>query len=158
MWGYVPNLFFVYFVLDRYVHALQWHHNGFDCVSNHRRLDCVLNRLFRCRSKKISKLRVTGLWGEFTSDRWIPRTKGQEHEKYFHLMTSSWVITLASVLHCLIWHARQKISHILYDITCQYPEYCSHKYHNTNIYHPYVHTLIMHIYDWKANMFHDIHI
>ena len=30
-------------------------------VSNHRRLDCLPNRLFRCRSKKISKLRVTGL-------------------------------------------------------------------------------------------------
>ena len=30
-------------------------------VSNHRRLDCILNRLFRRRSKKTSKLRVTGL-------------------------------------------------------------------------------------------------
>ena len=30
-------------------------------VSNHRRLDCLLNRLFRCRSKKTSKLPVTGL-------------------------------------------------------------------------------------------------
>ena len=30
------------------------------------------------------------LWGEFTSDRWIPRTKGQQREKCFHLMMSSW--------------------------------------------------------------------
>ena len=30
------------------------------------------------------------LWGEFTGDRWIPRTKGQWHGKCFHLMTSSW--------------------------------------------------------------------
>ena len=30
-------------------------------VSNHRRLDCLLNRLFRRRSKKISKLLVTGI-------------------------------------------------------------------------------------------------
>ena len=30
------------------------------------------------------------LWGEsFTGDRWIPRTKGQQHRKCFHLMTSS---------------------------------------------------------------------
>ena len=29
-------------------------------VSNHRCLDCLLNRLFGCRSKKTSKLRVTG--------------------------------------------------------------------------------------------------
>ena len=32
-----------------------------DCVSNHQPHDCLLNRLFRRRSKKTSKLRVTGL-------------------------------------------------------------------------------------------------
>ena len=41
--------------------ALQWHHNELDGVSNHRHLDCLLNRLFRRRSKKASKLRVTGI-------------------------------------------------------------------------------------------------
>ena len=41
--------------------ALQWRHNERDCVSNHQPHDCLLNRLFRRRSKKISKLRVTGL-------------------------------------------------------------------------------------------------
>ena len=40
---------------------LQWRHNERDGVSNHRRLDCLLNRLFRCWSKKTPKLRVTGL-------------------------------------------------------------------------------------------------
>ena len=40
---------------------LQWRHNEHDGVWNHQRLDCLLNRLFRRRSKKISKLRVTGL-------------------------------------------------------------------------------------------------
>ena len=40
-------------------HTLQWRNNERDGVSNHRRLDCLLNRLFRCRSKKTSKL--TGL-------------------------------------------------------------------------------------------------
>ena len=30
------------------------------------------------------------LCGEFTGDRWIPRTKGQLRGKYLHLMTSSW--------------------------------------------------------------------
>ena len=42
--------------------TLQWRHDRRDGVSNHRRLDCLLNRLFRCRSKKTSKLRVTGLY------------------------------------------------------------------------------------------------
>ena len=41
----------------------QWRHNERDCVSNHRHFDCLLNRLFRRRSKKTSKLRVTGLCG-----------------------------------------------------------------------------------------------
>ena len=41
--------------------ALHLRHSERDGVSNHRRLDCVLNRLFRRRSKKTSKLRVTGL-------------------------------------------------------------------------------------------------
>ena len=41
--------------------SLQWSHNGHDSVSNHQSHDCLLNRLFRRRSKKTSKLRVTGL-------------------------------------------------------------------------------------------------
>ena len=41
--------------------SLHWRHNGRDSVSNHPPHDCLLNRLFRRRSKKISKLRVTGL-------------------------------------------------------------------------------------------------
>ena len=41
--------------------SLQWRHNECDGVSNHWRLICLLNRLFRRRSKKTSKVRVTGL-------------------------------------------------------------------------------------------------
>ena len=42
-------------------HTLRWRHNGRDSVSNHQPHHCLLNRLFRRRSKKTSKLRVTGL-------------------------------------------------------------------------------------------------
>ena len=45
----------------RHHHASLWRHNGHDSVSNHQLHDCLLSRLFRRRSKKISKLRVTGL-------------------------------------------------------------------------------------------------
>ena len=45
----------------RSVVTLQWRHNGCDGVSNHQSHDCLLNCLFRRRSKKTSKLRVTGL-------------------------------------------------------------------------------------------------
>ena len=44
-----------------YYKLLQWRHIGHDSVSNHQPHDCLLNRLFRRRSKKTSKLRVTGL-------------------------------------------------------------------------------------------------
>ena len=50
--------------LDHYsahIVTLQWRHNERDGVSNHRRLGCLLNRLFRRKSKKTSKLRVTGM-------------------------------------------------------------------------------------------------
>ena len=55
---------------------LQWRHNERDSVSNHQPHDYLLNCLFRCRSKKTSKLRVTGLCernspvtGEFPAQR-----------------------------------------------------------------------------------------
>ena len=61
-----------------------------DSVSNHRRIEYLLDRLFRRRSKKISKLRVTGLCegnspvtGEFSAQR------TSNSEKRFYLTTSS---------------------------------------------------------------------
>ena len=50
-----------HFMLYCVSQALQWRHNGHDGVWNHQPQDCLLNRLFRRRSKKASKLRVTGL-------------------------------------------------------------------------------------------------
>ena len=40
---------------------LHWRHNDHDGVSNHQTYGCLLNRLFRRRSKKTSKLCVTDL-------------------------------------------------------------------------------------------------
>ena len=48
--------------------SLQWRHNHRDDVSNHQPRGCLLNRLFRRRSKKTWKLRVTGLCEEI--HRW----------------------------------------------------------------------------------------
>ena len=47
--------------LSQISRALRWRHNGHDCISNHQPHHCLLNCLFGCRSKKTSKLRVTGL-------------------------------------------------------------------------------------------------
>ena len=41
--------------------TLHWLHNDHDGVSNHQPHSCLLSRLFGRRSKKTSKLRVTGL-------------------------------------------------------------------------------------------------
>ena len=55
---------------------LQWRHNECDGVSNHQPHECLLNCLFGRRSKKTSKLRITGLCagnspvtGEFPAQR-----------------------------------------------------------------------------------------
>ena len=67
-----------YIYMYRYVHtniSLQWRHNERGGVSNHQ-LHWSLNRLFRRRSKKTSKLSVTGfcegnalMTGEFPAQR-----------------------------------------------------------------------------------------
>ena len=41
--------------------TLRWRHNDHAGVSNHQPHGCLLNRLFRRKSKKTPKLRVTGL-------------------------------------------------------------------------------------------------
>ena len=60
----------------RYSTTLQWRHDEHDGDSNHRLLDCLLNRLIRRLSKKTSQFRVIGLCegnppviGEFSSQR-----------------------------------------------------------------------------------------
>ena len=65
-----------------YSHAtLQWLHNERDGISNHQRLNCLLNRLFRRRSNKTLNHHITGLCEGnpigYKGDRWIPLTKGQ---------------------------------------------------------------------------------
>ena len=71
--------------------TLQWRHDERDSVSNHRRLNCFLNHLFRRWSKKTLMLCVTELC-ELTCDQWIPRTNGLWCRKYSNL-TSSWIST-----------------------------------------------------------------
>ena len=53
--------FMRWFVSYYSVRSLQWRHNECNSVSNHQPHDCLFNWLCRCRSKKTSKLRVTGL-------------------------------------------------------------------------------------------------
>ena len=58
IWRISHSLTHVYTSNDK---TLRWCHNGRVGVSNHLPHDCLLNCSFRRRSKKTSKLRVTGL-------------------------------------------------------------------------------------------------
>ena len=65
------------FEFCKYSDTLQWRHIERDGISNHWRID-LLHLWFRWRSKK--NIKAPYHWpmgGEFTGDRWTPRTKGQ---------------------------------------------------------------------------------
>ena len=92
--------------------------------ANHLRLDDLLNRLFRRRSKETSKF-----GGEFAIDWWIPRKKGQWRVKCFYLMTSSTCRCLQFMItdlnsHSLLtkmlqnkWKFAVLVSHVLHPVT-----------------------------------------
>ena len=54
--------------------TLQWRHNERNGVWNHQPHDYLLNAQIK---ENIKAPRHWSLWGEFTGDRWTPRTKGQ---------------------------------------------------------------------------------
>ena len=62
--------------------SLQWRHNERDGITNHQPHDCLLNHLFRHRSKKTSKLRVghLPLCGEFTGTGEFPAQRASNVE------------------------------------------------------------------------------
>ena len=88
--------------------TLLWHHNGRDAASNDRRLDCLLSRLFRRRSKKTSKYRVTGLcdWNspvasEVPSQRASNAENGSIGWRHHEIWHRFLVTPLLIGLHCL---------------------------------------------------------
>ena len=82
---------------------LQWRHDERDGVPNYHRLDHLLSHLFTRRSKKTSKLRVTGLCeGISPVPCEFPAQKGQWREKCFYLMPSSWSLHTSLCSCCLI--------------------------------------------------------
>ena len=110
--------------------SLQWRHNECNGVSNHGRLDCLLNRLSRRKSKKTSKLSVTGLFegnspvtGEFPSQRasdeenvsiWCHRSCRWTSHDWLHHWPAC--IMLHSIAKCIIYvinssHKWLKIDH-----------------------------------------------
>ena len=98
--------------------ALQWRHNERDGVSNHQPHDCLLNGLFRFRSKKTSKLCVTGLCagnspgtGEFPAQRasnaenvsiWW-RHHGLQMAQHLSMLGHQQAPLQAQCWSCLLW-------------------------------------------------------
>ena len=79
------------------IHPLRWRHNRRNSVSNHQPHDCLLNRLFRRRSKKTSKLRVAGLCaGNSPGTGEFPAQMASNAENV-HLMTPSWYSSTVSI-------------------------------------------------------------
>ena len=100
VWTVIKSSYFLRHVYHiAFLRPLWWRHNGRDSgVSNHQPHDCFLKRLFRRRSKKTSKLRVTGfVWGIHRGPVNSPH-KWPVSGKCFHLMTSSWIFPIEMVL------------------------------------------------------------
>ena len=83
----------------RFTATWQWGHNERDCVSNHRRLHCLLICWFRPRSKKTSKLRVTGLCtgnspvtGEFPAQKAVTRKMFPLDNVIMNLLVFRWLV------------------------------------------------------------------
>ena len=95
-------------------HALQWRHNGRNSVSNHQPHDCLLNGLFRRRSKKTPKLRVTGLCvvnspgnGEFPAQMASNTENVSIRWRHHHVRDMSFVVCRCNVLEVDLIHILQ---------------------------------------------------
>ena len=94
--------------------ALQWRLNGHDIGSNHQPHHCLLNRLFRRRSTKRSKPRVTGLCvgnspvtGEFpaqmVSNAENVSTWWRHHMRFINHSSSGWCWFEAGLMPAQCW-------------------------------------------------------
>ena len=93
------------FCKRRTYNILQWRHNERDGVSNHQPRHCLLKRLFRMRSKKISKLCVTGLYegnspvtGEFPAQR----ASNAENVPFDHVIVTLEDIIFTEIIQFLL--------------------------------------------------------
>ena len=83
--------------------TLHWRHNEHDGVSNHQPHGCLLNRLFRRRSKKTPKLRVTALCVGNSPGPVNSLHKGPVTRKMFAFddVIMTWLVS--SWQHCRFW-------------------------------------------------------
>ena len=92
--------------------SLQWRHNEHNRVPNHQPHDCLLNRLFRRRSKKTSKLRVTGLCaGNSSETGQFPAQMGSNAEMFPFDDVIVWRVEVkADYISRTIWYKNKQVS------------------------------------------------
>ena len=92
-------------VLYHRMFSLQWRNNWHDRVSNHQPHDCLHNRLFRRRSKKTSKLRVTGLCaGNSPGTGEFPAQMASNAENVFIWWRHHVDLTVDNIISTLCWN------------------------------------------------------
>ena len=108
--------------------TLQWRYDGRDSVSTHQPHDCLLNRLFRRRSKKTSKLRVTGFCVGNSPH------KGPVTRKLFPLDD----VIMSKVISIYNWWLAIKIPNECYSYQCYIYHYGFTKWKCLPRYQPFV--------------------
>ena len=99
---------------------LQWRHNERNGVSNHWRLQCLLDCRSRRRSKKTSKLRVTGLCaGNSPLTCEFPAQKASNAENvsiWWRHHVDHWCGPHNLCTVCLAYHSYYKLNEILWPL------------------------------------------
>ena len=111
-WCFLPPIVLVATFIFTFIllWTLQGHHNERNRVSNHRRLYCLLNRLFRRKSKKkIKAPRHWPLWREFTVDGEFPEQVSSNAESvsiwwrdHVTLVSSPWMLILLALVETVL--------------------------------------------------------
>ena len=118
-----------------YRETLHWRHNEHDGVSNYQPHDCWLNCLYRCRWKKIFKLRVTGRWPVISPHRGpITRKMFEKFEMDYIILASfirNWkqqpreeFATVSLHLVCNFYRRALLINRVSYLLTCLFAKMC----------------------------------
>ena len=118
-------------------HTLRWRHNGLDSVPNHQPHDCLLKRLFGRRSKKTSKLIVTGLCAGIQRGPVNSPHKGPVTRKMFSfddvIMVDALTIRYTHMNICYIWHLNDSIRENTFVCRLNTVSHLSRPYSVTNI-------------------------
>ena len=87
--------------------TLQWHYKEHDGVSHHQLLDCLLNCLFRSRSRLTSKLCITGICeGDLSVTSGFPSQRSSKVENiyiYWRHQSDHITIIPCCSMNAIIW-------------------------------------------------------